>query len=106
MRISSDPKLCDPYEQHFVEIGKSRIPDAGQGLFAKNRIERCTVVSFYNGVRTKDDDYVDDGNDGDGEIKQEEYRYRLNLSSNEELDVPREMANVENYSATLGHKVT
>ena len=105
MRISSDPKLCDPYEQHFVEIEKSRIPNAGQGVFAKNRIERCTVVSFYNGVRTKDGDYVDD-EEVDLETKHEECRYRLNLSSNEELDVPREMANVENYSATLGHKVT
>ena len=38
-------------------------------------------------------------------MKEDERRYRLNLSSNEELDVPREMANLENYSATLGHKV-
>ena len=104
MRISSDPKLCDPYEQHFVEIGKSRIPNAGEGLFAKNRIERYTVVAFYNGVRTKDKDYRDDDKN-DVEIKTEECRYRLNLSSNEELDVPREMAKLENYSATLGHKV-
>ena len=105
-KISSDPKLCDPYEQHFVEVRNSQIPNAGQGLFAKNRIERYTVVAFYNGVRSKHEDYVDDETYGnEGVMKEDEHRYRLNLSSNEELDVPREMANVENYSATLGHKV-
>lgn len=81
------------------------IPDAGQGLFAKSRIDRCTVVAFYNGVRTKEDGYEDDEKDNDVIIKEEEHRYRLNLSYNEELDVPRDMANVENYCATLGHKV-
>ena len=86
---------------------KSHMPDAGQGLFAKSRIDRCTVVSFYNGVRTKEDGYEDEDAQFDvSKIKEEEHRYRLNLSYNEELDVPREMANVENYCATLGHKVT
>lgn len=106
MKISSDPKLCDPYEQHFVEIRKSLIPDAGQGLFAKCRIDRCTVVAFYNGVRTKEDGYEDEDAHFDiSKLKEEDHRYRLNLSYNEELDVPIEMANVDNYCATLGHKV-
>ena len=104
-QISSCPRLCDPYEQHFVEIGPSLIPDAGQGLFAKSRIDRNTVVAFYNGVRTKEEGYEDDEKDNWETIKDEEHRYRLNLSYNEELDVPRDMANVENYCATLGHKV-
>jgi hypothetical protein len=85
---------------------KSDIPDAGQGLFAKCRIDRCTVVAFYNGVRTKEDGYEDDDADFDiSKLKDEDHRYRLNLSYNEELDVPIEMANLENYCATLGHKV-
>ena len=105
-QISSCPRLCDPYEQHFVEIGPSLIPDAGQGLFAKSRIDRNTVVAFYNGVRTKEEGYEDDEKDNWLPIKDEEHRYRLNLSYNEELDVPRDMADVENYCATLGHKVT
>ena len=62
-QISSCPRLCDPYEQHFVEIGPSLIPDAGQGLFAKSRIDRNTVVAFYNGVRTKEEGYEDDEKD-------------------------------------------
>ena len=97
--------MCDPYEQHFVEIGQSHIPDAGQGLFAKNRIDRCTVVAFYNGVRTKEEGYEDEERNDDVVLKEDEHRYRLNLSYNEELDVPRDMASVENYCATLGHKV-
>ena len=36
-------------------------------MFAKNRIEPFTVVAFYNGVRSQEDDYVDDGNDDEDE---------------------------------------
>ena len=81
------------------------MPNAGQGVFAKIRIDRCTVVSFYNGVRTKEEGYEDDDKDFDLKLREEEHRYRLNLSHNEELDVPREMSSLENYCATLGHKV-
>ena len=81
------------------------MPEAGQGIFAKTRIDRYTVVAFYNGVRTKEEGYADADIDYDCELKEDEHRYRLNLSHNEELDVPREMASTENYCATLGHKV-
>ena len=107
-RLSSDPKLRDPYERHFVRIGKSRIPKAGQGLFAKNRIEPFTVISFYNGVRSNEADYIhedaDDEEDED-ETNVERYRYRLKLSNKEDLDVPKEMASLDHYNATLAHKV-
>jgi len=108
--ISSDPKLRDPYERHFVRIGKSRIPMAGQGLFAKNRIEPFTVVAFYNGVRSQEEDYVDDGSEDDEESEDDQvlcdkYRYRLKLSAKEQLDVPKEMASIDKYNATLAHKI-
>ena len=102
-----EPKLCDPYEQHFVEVRKSQIPNAGQGLFAKNRIERCTVVAFYNGVRTKEDGKVEEGADSnEGSEDESEGRYRLKLSYDENLDIPQNMASIEKYCATLGHKVS
>jgi len=109
-RISSDPKLRDPYERHFVRIGKSRIPMAGQGLFAKNRIEPFTVVAFYNGVRSHEDDYVDEAvsdeeDDENCDVLGEKYRYRLKLSAKEQMDIPKEMATIEKYNATLAHKI-
>ena len=46
--ISKQPLLADPYEDLFVYVDQSLIPDAGQGLFAKVDIEAATVISFYN----------------------------------------------------------
>ena len=80
-------------------------------MFAKNRIEPFTVVAFYNGVRSLEDDYVheevndDDDPDDDDTVLGIKYRYRLKLSAKEQLDVPKEMATIENYNATLAHKV-
>jgi len=31
--------------------------------------------------------------------------YRLNLTSDTVIDIPRDMSDVKNYSASLGHKV-
>ena len=54
--ISRQPLLPDPYENLFVYVDESLIPDAGEGLFAKVDIEADTVISFYNGTRfTKED---------------------------------------------------
>ena len=45
--ISSDPLVCDPYEQQYVYVKSSKI--AGEGLFAKKFLRRGMIVSFYNG---------------------------------------------------------
>ena len=34
-RISSSPLLRDPWEEEMVEVKESKIPGAGEGLFAK-----------------------------------------------------------------------
>merc|ERR1712133_190753 len=52
-KLSHYPLLSDPYEQIFVEVRESRIPRAGDGLFAKVDIEIGTVISFYNGIKVK-----------------------------------------------------
>ena len=48
--ISKQPLLADPYEDLFVYVDQSLIPDAGQGLFAKVDIEAATVISFYKSI--------------------------------------------------------
>ena len=50
-RISSDPLFKDPYESLFVQLGQSRLPHAGQGLFARTNISPATVIAFYNGIK-------------------------------------------------------
>ena len=52
--ISANPLVQDPYESLFVELGPSRMPHAGQGLFSRMDITPATVIAFYNGVRIKE----------------------------------------------------
>lgn len=87
--------LPDPYEQLFVYVHSSRIPEAGQGLFAKIDIEADTVVSFYNGTRFA-------ASDPDARL---DSRYKINFDDQTDLDIPDNMIEIEQYCASLGHKV-
>ena len=93
--ISKQPLLADPYEDLFVYVDQSLIPDAGQGLFAKVDIEAATVISFYNGTRFQVND----------KSANENSNYKITFDANYDLDIPDEMISLENYRATLGHKV-
>lgn len=93
--ICKQPMLPDPYEQLFVYVDSSRIPEAGQGLFAKIDIEADTVVSFYNGTRFA-------SNDPDARL---DSSYKINFDDQTDLDIPENMANLDQYCASLGHKV-
>ena len=88
------PHICDPYESFFVEVKPSKIIDAGQGLFAKIDIDVGTVICFYNGVRVKSTNDLG-----------EPSPYKMILDETTDIDIPENMTDLENYSATLGHKV-
>ena len=79
----------------FVE--QSTIPDAGEGLFAKLDVEESTVISFYNGVRYDTSDKI---------LQFDNSPYKISLTEDYDLDIPVTMVNLENYRASLGHKVT
>jgi len=88
------PHLCDPYEDLFVEVKPSQIADAGEGLYAKIDIDVGTVISFYNGVRVRS-----------GHDWEKPTPYKMLLDETSDIDLPEDMARLENYRATLGHKV-
>ena len=77
-------------------VNQSTIPEAGEGLFAKLDVEESTVISFYNGVRydTCDTTFQFDNSP-----------YKISLTEDFDLDIPVTMVNLENYKASLGHKV-
>ena len=88
------PHLPDPYESLFVEVKQSHIRNAGEGLFAKVDIDVDTVISFYNGVT------VSSGHDPEKETP-----YKMVLDEESDLDLPESMTSLENFRATLGHKI-
>ena len=91
----ANPQARDPYEAIFVEARQSRIKDAGEGLFARTDIEPGTIISFYNGVKVRAE--------GDWE---KPTPYKMTLDEENDIDLPESMTSLENYSATLGHKVS
>ena len=95
--ISKFPLLVDKYEQDKVYVSKSDIANASEGVFAKKHLNENTTVSFYNGIRLAHEEV--DARD-----------WSLNectITLNDEivLDVPYKFTKLENYCATLGHKV-
>ena len=87
--------LADPYEDLFVYVDDSLIPDAGEGLYAKVDIEADTVISFYNGTRfAKDDPLIRDDSP-----------YKIYYDETIDIDIPEDMTCTSKYKASLGHKV-
>ena len=95
--ISKTPLERDPYEELFVYVDESTIPNAEEGLFAKIDIEEGTVISFYNGVRS---DIIDP----DDKIWRN-WPYKIALDEFWHLDIPEGLRTTDKYQATLGHKV-
>ena len=71
--------------------------DAGEGVFLKINVEAETVIAFYNGKRVTDTDTED--------WEECSYRIFLNDDKDEVLDIPENMIDTSNYSATLAHKI-
>ncbi|XP_023325419.1 histone-lysine N-methyltransferase SETD7 [Eurytemora carolleeae] len=100
MRISRTPLQRDEYESGTVYVKQSRIPFAGEGLYASRYIEEGQLVCLFNGnritktsnrkcVKWGDEDWSD---------------FRLTLDKSTDLDIPGEYQETRTYSATLGHK--
>ena len=96
--ISKTPQVPDPYEELFVFVDQSSIPEAEEGLFAKTDIEESTVISFYNGTRL---DVLDPDN---SDIY--DWPYKISLNEDWDLDIPEGLRTTDKYKATLGHKVS
>lgn len=52
--VNCDPLQEDIFEAKWVYVRKSRVSDnAGEGLYAKQRIPAGATVAFYNGIRVR-----------------------------------------------------
>merc|ERR1712107_635069 len=51
--VTKSPTLPDPYELSTVEVKKSNVFGANDGLFARKKIEKNVVVAFYKNRLTK-----------------------------------------------------
>ncbi|TRY75439.1 hypothetical protein TCAL_09504 [Tigriopus californicus] len=99
--IRVPPLQEDLYEKKYVEVRDSQLPGAGDGLFAKVPLTQGATVAFYNGIRVRPNDtppfqsrdyeiYVDWNKPG---------------SKSDYMDLPPEFISIENYRASLGHKI-
>ena len=101
--LSQNPLQRDPYEMKYVEIAKSKIPKAGEGVFLKQDVSSGDIVSYFNGVKFQKKDafswnpfkkksvfLIDFEDDKGNEVF---------------LDIPEKFINSSQYNATSGHKV-
>ena len=97
-RISSRPRLEDPYEQKTVYVAESMIEAAGDGLFLRRDVEAGDLVAIYNGVRLSEHE---------ARLRKEDRRsvYRIHGWDNTILNIPRAAQTIDTYAASLGHKI-
>ena len=79
----------DPYEEKYVIVKTSLIPDAGEGLFALRNVVKGQVLAFFHGIPLEN------------EIRSD-YSIRCHDFM---MDIPEKCRKTENYSATLAHKI-
>jgi len=100
MRISRSPTQRDEYESETVYVKPSRIPFAGEGLYALRHLDPGDLVCLFNGNKITKSNNRKCIRFGDEEWSD----FRLTLDKSTDLDIPEESQNTEHYSATLGHK--
>jgi SET domain-containing protein len=77
-------------------VKESRLPQGGEGLFARRDIGKNEVVSLYNGIKIKSCTYAS------AHMARSDYRIRLN--GDVDMDIPKGYHHLSQYSATLAHK--
>lgn len=88
------PTVRDPYESRTVEVRESRVPGAGEGLFAVRDVGVGESVAYFAGVRVPATETSARSD------------YSILLGDGETaLDVPPHLRSTQEYCASLGHKV-
>ena len=96
-KISSQPKLEDPYERKTAYVAESMIPGAGEGVFLRRDARSGDLVAIYNGVRMSEQE---------SKLRKEDRRsvYRIHGQAGDILNIPTWAQSLHNYTASLGHK--
>ena len=110
--IGAHPKIIDPHEMKSVYIGNSLMLGAGEGLFARKMFLPGDMVSYFNGVKTTEEDMFHD-NMTAAEVEHAG-AYYFGLGENVPnswgvpedmmLDIPDPYRSIIEYRTTLGHK--
>ena len=99
--VGAWPLVRDPYEEATVRVEASSVPGGGEGLVTVRPVRSGEIVAFYNGVRLP---YVP-GEKENWETSGYKIFINADHASGERVDLPGELVNLDNYSATLGHKM-
>ena len=51
--IARNPLTPDPWESDQVYVKESQLPQGGDGLYAKQDLDKARLISLFNGVRLK-----------------------------------------------------
>jgi len=88
-QICHHPTTKDPYEDKLVNVKTSLIADAGEGLFAKQNIQKGHLLAFFHAIPLENE------KGSDYSISCHEFM----------MDIPEKCRDIKNYCATLAHKI-
>ena len=110
------PNLTDPFEKSTVYVGPSSVQGAGQGLFLRRRVRAGHLVSFFSGLvlncvlgasRSAFNRRLEEEVEKHERNKNSLYFSDM-VNPGRKFDicvfVPPEYSDLDQYSATLGHK--
>ena len=97
------PLSRDAYESKLVDICKSKIPNAGEGVFLKRNVTKGQVIAYFNGIRIKKSSAFS----WNPFKKKSVFLIDFQDENGEDifLDIPEKFINSSQYNATSGHKV-
>ena len=101
--FSWNPLTRDPYESKLVDICKSKIPNAGEGVFLKRNVTKGKVIAYFNGIRVKKSSAFS----WNPFKKKSVFLIDFQDENGEDifLDIPEKFIKSSQYNATSGHKV-
>ena len=101
--FSWNPLTRDPYESKLVDICKSKIPNAGEGVFLKRNVTKGKVIAYFNGIRVKKSSAFS----WNPFKKKSVFLIDFQDENGEDifLDIPEKFIKSPQYNATSGHKV-
>ena len=101
----NQPQTMDPHEKKSVYVKRSSNPRAHEGLFARRKIRKGQLVSFYGGERLFLKDIVAENMTSDQIESALTYTLALRDSKFGLLiDVTGKHRSISEYRTTLGHK--
>jgi len=97
--VTSSPTLPDPYESVMVEVKKSKVEGANDGIFARKITGKNIILAFYNGVKL-----IPNTSEN---ISWEADSYKIfdpSRTPHGTIDIMEKYREINNYCATLAHK--